>query len=50
MNRELIFEAKGEDDIARIYDVDLSYRNLTFISSLKEFDKLRCLVLSFNYI
>jgi len=37
MNRQQIFEALGEDDVNRIYDIDLSYKNLSFISSIKEF-------------
>ena len=50
MNRQMIIEAAGEDDPARIYKLQLTNRSFKAISGLKEFDKLRCLILGYNLI
>ena len=43
-------EAAEEDDPARIYEVKITNRSIRAVQGLKEFDKLRCLRLSYNLI
>lgn len=50
MNRRSILEASGEEDPARVFKVDLSNHNIKEIVPIKEFEKMRCLILSYNSI
>ncbi len=50
MNKKSILEGAGEDDPVRVYKTDLSNRSIREIVLVKEFEKMRCLVLSYNLI
>ena len=50
MNKRVILDATGEEEPSRVYKIDLVNRNINEIVPIKEFDKLRCLILSYNLI
>jgi hypothetical protein len=50
MDKRSILEASGEEEPSRVYKVDLSNRNIREIGLVREFERLRCLILSYNMI
>ena len=51
LNAELIQTISSEEEVDRVYKINATSLNIGLIEpSVKKYNKLRCLVLDFNYI